>query len=135
MTASVKARIRYVTQSEGSVVFLRREFTHMGSASAVSRALGSLCAEGVLWRIGTGVYARTRRSVVTGVLIPAGSLETLAAEAFEKLGIDAGPSRAAQAYNEGRSTQLPGEFTVSVGRRRITRQLEVGGRRLKYERD
>ncbi|RYH19160.1 MAG: S-adenosylhomocysteine hydrolase [Alcaligenaceae bacterium] len=134
MTASVKARIRYVTQSEASVVFLRREFTHMASASSVSRALSSLCAEGVLWRIGAGVYARTRISVVTGALIPAGSLETLAAEALKKLGIDAGASRAAQAYNDGSSTQLPGEFAVSVGRRRITRQLEVGGRRLKYER-
>lgn len=134
-TVTVQARIWEVIQTGKSVVVLRREFTQMSSASAVSRALAALCAEGLLWRIGTGIYARTRRSVVTGALIPAGSLETLAAVALEKLGIDARASRVTQAYNEHRSTQLPGELVVNVGRRRITRHIEVGGRCLKYERD
>ena len=59
----------------------------LGGASQVSQALKALQDRGVLVRIGTGVYAKTRKSSVTGATIPTGSLETLAAEALRKLGV------------------------------------------------
>lgn len=107
----------------------------MGSASRVSAALKALQAEGMLIRIGTGVYAKTRKSSVTDLDIPAGSLETLATEALMKLGVSVSAGRAAKAYNSGETTQLPGTFVVNTGRRRISRKIEVGGRRLVYEND
>lgn len=89
-------------------------------------------------RIGTGVYAKTRTSSVTGATIPAGSLETLVTETLKKLGVSAREGSAASAYNAGSTTQLPGKFVVNTGRRRISRKIEVGGeggRSVVYEND
>lgn len=49
-----------------------------GSASQVSAVLRQRQADEILFRIGVGVYAKTRTSTVTRATIPAGSLETLA---------------------------------------------------------
>jgi hypothetical protein len=126
--------LRSVRQRAGNVV-LRAELARMGSASQVSHALKSLQAKGVLVRIGTGVYAKTRKSSVTGATVPAGSLETLATEALKKLGISVRAGKATAAYNSGKTTQIPGSFVVNTGARRISRKIEVGGRALIYEND
>ncbi|MCW5230480.1 DUF6088 family protein [Verminephrobacter eiseniae] len=126
--------LRSVKQRSGNVV-LRAELAGLGSASQVTEALKALQEKGVLVRIGTGVYAKTRTSSVTGATIPAGSLETLAAEALRKLGVDVGVGRVAAAYNAGGTTQMPGGFVANTGRRRISRKIAVGGRALKYEND
>jgi hypothetical protein len=126
--------LRSARQRAGNVV-ARTELAGMGSASQASQALKSLQAKGVLIRIGTGVYAKTRRSSVTGATVPAGSLETLATEALKKLGVAVRAGKAAAAYNSGKTTQLPGSFVVDTGARRISRTIEVGGRTLVYEND
>lgn len=118
-----------------SCIILRSDVAKMGSASQVSQALKSLLQKGVLVRIGTGVYAKTRKSSVTGATIPSGSLETLAIEALHRLGVQVQAGRLAQEYNTGRTTQLPGTFVVNTGRRRISRKISVGGRKLVYEND
>jgi hypothetical protein len=105
----------------------------MGSSSQVTQALRALQAKGVLLRIGTGVYAKTRKSAVTGAIIPAGSLETLATETLKKLGVQVEASSAAAAYNHGDTTQLPGRFVANTGQRRISRKIVVGGRTVAYE--
>jgi hypothetical protein len=121
-----------ISQRAGNVV-LRSELTGMGSSSQVTVALRVLQAKGVLLRIGMGVYAKTRKSSVTGAIIPAGSLETLVIETLEKLGVQVEASSAAAAYNRGDTTQLPGRFGVNTGPRRISRKIEVGGRTVAYE--
>lgn len=114
-------------------VILRSDVAGLGSPTQVSEALKGLQDKGVLVRIGTGVYAKTRRSSVTGAIIPAGSLETLAAETFRKLGVPLQTGSAAAAYNAGKTTQLPGTFVANTGRRRISRKIAVGGRTVVYE--
>jgi hypothetical protein len=99
-----KRMLRSIKQQVGNVI-LRAEVAGMGRASQVTEALKSLQEMGVLVRIGTGVYAKARRSSVTGAVIPAGSLETLAVEALKKLGVSGLPGSAATAYNSGRTTQ------------------------------
>ena len=126
--------LRSVKQRTGNVI-LRAEIARLGSASQVTEALKSLQAKGVLVRIGTGVYAKTRKSSVTGATIPAGSLETLATEALKKLGVTVRASKAAAAYNSGKTTQLPGAFVANTGGRRIRRKIAVGGRSVVYEND
>jgi predicted transcriptional regulator of viral defense system len=125
---------RSIKQRPGNVV-LRSDVASFGSASQVSEALRQLQARGVLARIGTGVYAKTRMSSVTGAVIPAGSLESLGAEALQKLGVEIRLGAAAAAYNAGMTTQIPGAVVVNTGRKRIRRRIEVGGRRLVYEND
>lgn len=126
--------LRSVKQRPGNVI-LRAEVSWMGSASQVTEALKALQTMGVLVRIGTGVYAKTRTSSVTGSHIPAGSLETLATEALNKLGVKVQAGCAATAYNANQTTQLPGSFVANTGRRRISRKIAVGGRALTYEND
>lgn len=126
-------RILLLIQQQTGNVILRSEVVGVGSASQVSKALRSLQAKSVLVRIGTGVYAKTRASSVTGAIIPAGSLETLAIETFKKLGICVKAGRAAAAYNAGATSQLPGSFVVDTGPRRIYRKIAVGGRSVAYE--
>jgi predicted transcriptional regulator of viral defense system len=116
-------------------VILRSDVTPLGSASQISEALKALQNRGLLLRIGTGIYAKTRVSTVTGAVIPTGSLETLAQEALQRLGVDILPSKAANDYNLGRTTQIPGKLVVNTGKRRIQRNITVGGRRLTYEND
>lgn len=76
--------LRSIKQRAGNVV-IRAELAGMGSASQVTEALKALQDKGTLVRIGTGVYAKTRKSSVTGAVIPAGSLETLAIEALNRI--------------------------------------------------
>ena len=86
-----------------------------------------------VWRYGMGVYAKTRKSSVTGSIVPAGTLETLGVEALRKLRVPVAPGAAAAAYNAGATTQIPGVFVANTGRRRISRRISIGGRTLQYE--
>lgn len=126
--------LRSIKQRKGNII-LRAELAGKGSSSQVTEALKALQYQGVIVRIGTGVYAKTRRSSVTGALIPAGSLESLASETLKKLGVTVRAGSAAAAYNAGATTQLPGAFVANTGRRRISRKIEVGGRQVVYEND
>ena len=124
--------LRAIKQRAGNVV-LRQELADLGSASQVTEALKALQARNVIIRIGTGVYAKTRKSSVTGSIVPAGTLETLSVEALRKLRVPVIPGAAAAAYNAGTTTQIPGVFVANTGRRRISRRISIGGRTLQYE--
>jgi pyridoxine 5'-phosphate synthase PdxJ len=128
----IERMLRSIKQRNGNVI-LRAEVSKLGSASQVTAALKTLQETGVIVRIGTGVYAKTRKSSVTGATIPAGSLETLASEALKKMGVEVQAGQAAASYNAGRTTQLPGVFVANTGDRRISRKIAVGGRSVKYE--
>jgi hypothetical protein len=74
----------FIKQQKSDVV-LRAELSDFGSRSQLTKSLNALMKRDVLVRIGTGIYARTRQSSITGAIIPAGSLETLATEALKKM--------------------------------------------------
>jgi hypothetical protein len=124
--------LRSIKSRSGQVVF-RAEVAKLGSPAQVTAALKELIAKGVITRIGRGIYAKTRQSTVTGAVVPAGSLETLATEALQKMGVPVGAGQAAAAYNAGQTTQLPGTFVAHTGNRRISRKIVVGGRTVTYE--
>jgi len=132
---NIQERLLRSIRQRKSTVILRTELAGMGSPSQLTVALKALQVQGVIVRIGTGVYAKTRRSSVTGALIPAGSLESLASETLKKLGVSVQTGRAAAEYNTGQTTQLPGAFVAHTGRRRISRRIAVGGRQVVYEND
>jgi hypothetical protein len=129
----LEERLREIIRLQDGHVVLRADVQMLGSRAQVSRALTALIESGELVRIGAGIYAKTRQSSVTGALVPAGSLETLATEALERLGVKYGAGRAAADYNSGSTTQLPAQFAVNTGGRRILRKITVGGRTLAYE--
>ncbi|MFT4503151.1 DUF6088 family protein [Caballeronia sp. 15711] len=116
------------------VVILRSELTKLGGRSQLTRVLATLVATRMLVRIGHGIYAKTKINKFTATLMPAATFESIAAEAFKKLGIVVSPGTLAEEYNSGRSTQIPMTPVVTTGRRRINRRIQVGIKRITYER-
>lgn len=127
-------RIKRSVANRGDAVFVRAEFERFGSPAQVGRALRQLTQSGALVRLGLGVYAKAKPSVLSGKPIPARPLEVLAPEVLKKLGIPVTPSRLSQDYNAGRSTQLPSGIVLNTGKRRIARKLGFNGQAVQYER-
>ncbi|WP_027210224.1 DUF6088 family protein [Burkholderia sp. WSM2232] len=130
----LETRVVRAIRRRRSVVVLRSELSGLGSQSQLTRVLAKLVASGRLVRVGRGIYAKTRINRFTGRPAPAATFESIAAEAFRKLGIAVGPGTVARDYNAGRSTQIPMVAVVTTGRRRINRRIQVGTKRVMYER-
>lgn len=130
---NITKRIQFSVSNSLSAVVLRSDFDRFGSAAQVSRALNELTTKGRLVRLGRGVYAKAKPSVLSGNPIPVKPLEVLAPEALERLGVKVQPSRLAQDYNAGRSTQVPAGVVVNIGRQRVSRKLEFNGKAVQYE--
>lgn len=127
-------RIQRSVSNRDADVFLRADFEAFGSQAQVGRALSELQSKGTLVKLGVGVYAKAKRSVLSGQPIPIKPLEVLASEALQKLGVQVDASRQTRAYNVGASTQVPAGVVFSTGKRRIQRKLGFNGKRVQYER-
>ena len=130
---SVKDRmVRSIALRKGEVI-LRADFEAMGSPSQISRAIKELIEAGKIVRLGYGVYAKARPSTLSGKPVPRVSLEELAQEALEKLGVPVQLGRAQADYAEGKTTQIPVRTTFNTGQRRISRKITVGISTVRYE--
>lgn len=116
-------------------VFLRADFAALGSAAQLSRALRGLVDAGMVVKLGVGVYAKAKPSVLSGKPIPMHPVEVLAPQVLERLGVKTYPSRLVAAYNAGSGTQLPANVVINIGCRRITRRLGFGRQFIQYETD
>src|SRR5258708_30394442 len=88
-------------------VFLRAGFRDLGGYDQVGRGLRQLVREGRLVKIGYGLYTRARPSLLDGKPTPVKGLRALSAAALGRIGIETAPTRLEQAYNAGRTTQVP----------------------------
>jgi len=129
----IEERLKRSIALRKAEVFLRSEFSGFGSPAQLSRALRHLIAGGVLVRLGLGVYAKAKPSVLTGRPIPIRPLEVLAPQVLHKLGVKTQAGCAAREYNTGSTLQLPGGIVLDTGSRRINRKLGFGGRYVTYE--
>ncbi|MCE2048776.1 hypothetical protein, partial [Burkholderia pseudomallei] len=84
-------------------------------------------------KIGVGVYAKAKRSALSGKPIPVEPVEFLAPEALKKLGVKVYPSRRTAEYNAGQTTQIPAGVVINTGNRRISRKLGFGQKTIEYE--
>jgi hypothetical protein len=114
-------------------VFLRADFRDLGGYDQVGRGLRQLVREGRLMKIGYGLYTRARPSLLDGKPTPVKGLRALAAEALGRIGIETAPTRLEQAYNTGRTTQVPTGRVVAV-RGRVRRKISYNGVPLSFER-
>ena len=130
---SVKEKMaRSIARRKGEVM-LRADFEALGSASQISRALKELIQDGKIVRLGYGVYAKARPSILSGKPGARVSLEELAQEALEKLGVQVELGRAQAAYAAGKTTQIPVRTTFNTWKRRISRKITVGISTVRYE--
>jgi hypothetical protein len=113
-------------------VFLRADFDDLGGYDQVGRALRGLVRKGRLMKIGQGLYTRASTSPFSDTPVPPKGLGTLT-EALQRLGVEPLPSRLQEAYNAGKTTQVPTGRVVAV-RGRVRRQIGYDGVYLKFER-
>lgn len=113
-------------------VFVRDDFEDLSDYDQVGRALRNIVKAGRLVRLGYGVYAKTKKSAVTGDLVPVAPLPVLAREALTRLGIKTSPSRLEKDYNAGKTTQVPAGRLIGV-KGRVNRKIGYGGAYVTYE--
>ena len=115
-------------------MFRPADFLAFGSEASVKRALKELTSVGVLVRLGVGIYAKAKPSVISGKPIPVQPLEVLGPQVLTKLGVRPGQSLQTAAYNSGRTAQVPTGVVVNIGKQRISRKIGFNGKFLQYER-
>jgi hypothetical protein len=121
--------------NRGDDAFLTREFRDLGGERQVLRALRELTEEGKLIRLGYGVYGRAEISPITRQPMLAGDgFNAVARRALDKLNVPWEPPAAEQAYNEGRSTQVPMNPMVRLRGSRFSRKLRYKTMELALER-
>ena len=112
---SLKSQIATKVSRSRREVFLRADFEKLGGYDQIGRALRQLTADGVLIKVGYGLYAKARKSRVTGepMLAAQGGFAQVADEALSRLGVKRRPSKAVFDYQSG-STQVPAnaEFVI-----------------------
>lgn len=123
---------RKVSRSKRNV-FLRSDFAPLGSYDAIGRALRQQAKNGQLVQIGYGLYAKAEVSPFTGKPVPIVGIKKLATEALGRLGKKVAPSSFEDAYNRGRSTQVPTGRTITV-EDRIRRKIGYNGNYVVLER-
>ena len=133
--ATLRDKVEARIARRRDAVFLTREFRDMGGEDQVLRALRELVREKRLLRLGYGVYGRAFVSRLSGapVLDSPNGFAGAARQALTKLGVEWEPTAAEQAYNAGRSTQVPVNPVVRV-KGRFSRQLRYGNSELVLER-
>jgi len=129
---TLEGRISYRIKRNASSVFIRDDFADMGGYDQVGRVLRQLAKKELLINLGYGVYARAKKSKLTGNIIPEKSLSELAKEAMKKIGVKTAPSRAEQAYNKGITTQVPTGRVLGV-KTRVSRKLGYNGKYVSFE--
>src|SRR5260221_326905 len=97
-------RIRRTRKTD---VFLRDDFADFGAYDVVGRELRKLVGAGMLVQVGYGLYARAKRSVLSGKPIPVAPLIGIGYQALRRLGYSPKPSQAALDYIERRTMQVP----------------------------
>ena len=121
-----------IAEIDGEVV-LRSDLAQFGSERAVSRMIKELVVEGVITRIGLGIYAKT----VPGKFVNRPVLRTTFAEvgwqACQRLGIEVQLGRAMREYNEGKSTQVPVRIIFNTGQRIVKRKIARGLQQIYFE--
>lgn len=117
---------------KNSAVFVRKDFKDLGGYDQIGRILRMLAGAGKIIKIGYGLYAKAKKSSLTGEIIPVAPLPSLAKEALERLGVEIAPSRLEKAYNAGLTTQVPTGRLIAV-KGRISRKIGYDGTYVSYE--
>ena len=129
---TLKGKISYRIKRSKTPVFVRDDFKDFGGYDQVGRVLRGLVKEGTLINLGYGAYARSKKSSVSGKVVPESPLPELAKVLLKKLGVKVVPSSAEMSYNSGKSTQVPTGRVIGV-KGRVVRRIGYNGRYISFE--
>lgn len=130
--STVEMRILKRIKSSRSAVFLTKDFKDAGSSAQIGRVLRRLVQKGEIISIGYGVYCRAKQSSISGNPVPEKTLQELAKELMNRFDVKTVPSSAEQAYNSGRSPQVPTGRVIGVNKR-VTRKIGYDGKYISFE--
>lgn len=120
-----------INRRKGDVV-LRADFADLGDYDQVGRVLRILVKEEILVKLGQGIYAKAKRSALTGELVPQGGIIQATREALTKLGVKVLPSSLERAYNADSSTQVPTGRLIGTNKR-VRRVIRYGSVQMSFE--
>lgn len=129
---TLEGKITYRIKRCKTPVFVRDDFKDIGGYDQVGRILRGLVKKNQLISLGYGTYARSKKSSVSGAVVPEIPLPELAKELLNKLGVKIVPSSAERTYNAGTSTQVPTGRVIGV-KGRIVRRIGYNGRYISFE--
>lgn len=133
LSKTLRSRVTVRIAERNQAVFMREDFEDLGGYEQVGRALRQLAKEGKLLKIGYGLYAKTKKSILTGNTIPVAWLGDLAREALGRLGIQTFPSSAdIEYYRDRTTTQVPTGRLIGI-KGRIKRRIGYDGTYIYYE--
>ncbi|KFX02041.1 MULTISPECIES: DUF6088 family protein [Pectobacterium] len=106
---TTRDRIQSRLKRSKHYVFTRNDFKDIGSYAQVGKVLRSLVSEGLLLKVGYGVYTKARQNNITGNIMPAapGGSSAVIIETLERFNVPYRFVGATAAYNSGKSTQIP----------------------------
>lgn len=116
---------------KGEVV-LWSDLQDLGSSRQISRVLKACIEDGVLARIGRGIYAKTKLSQYTDEPVVRGGFEDACIEALNRLNIRWELGRSIKDYNEGRTQQVPAQLHIRL-KDRFRRTLSYGNNCIRFE--
>jgi len=123
--------LEVIKKMSGAVV-LRKDVEFLGSDRQVSRGIKALVEDGVLVKLGLGVYAKARESQYLGRPVIRAGFTDACIEALERLGVRWEVCQAIKDYNEGKSRQVPARFEIRL-KSRFRRKLAYGNQMLRIE--
>ncbi len=135
MAVSLKSRVERRLLRKQVDVFTPKDFANLGGEDQVLRALRMLTREQKLIRLGYGVYARSRKSALSGRVVLANPQGLLAVgrQALDCLNVKWELTDAQRDYNNGKSTQIPVNPVIRV-KGRFSRKLRYGNAEIVIER-
>jgi len=136
MANSLKSRVERRVLKKQTDVFTPKDFANLGGEDQVLRALRILTREQKLIRLGYGVYARARKSALTGRVVLANPQGFLAVgrQALDRLNVKWELTSAQLDYNSGKSTQIPINPVIRI-KGRFSRKLRYGNTEIVFERN
>ncbi len=129
---TLEDKIKYRIKRSRYATFVLSDFYDLSDRDQILRALRKLIEQGMILRMGQGVYVRTKISSVTSKIIPEQNIRDIAITALKKSGIAVIPTPYELEYNDGKSTQVPTGAVIGVNKR-VNKKIGYNGRFVKYE--
>ena len=130
--------LRNTIDHMNNAVFSRADLTQDHSNREqlkLNRALRAFVDEGIIIKIGHGLFAKAKSMQIPGrgkQAVLTEPFETIAIEALDKLGVEWELSSAIRDHNLGKTTQVPAVFSVRL-KSRFRGSIQAQGRTLIFE--
>lgn len=131
MLNTLKEKVQYRIKRRKDSVFILSDFEDLSDKDQVGRVLRGLIEEGLIVKVGQGLYAKTKISSLSGNRILEKSLIDIAKEVLQKYNYTIGKSKYEKLYEEGQSTQLPTGRVIAV-KERVSRKIKYNGVEIEY---